>query len=371
MKANFWQGKRVLVTGHTGFKGSWLSLWLSALGAEVYGYALEPPTTPNLFTVAGVDGRVIDQRGDLADSAALRSAVERARPQVVFHLAAQSLVREGYRSPVETFETNALGTARLLEALRGSDAAGSAGAVSALRAIVVVTTDKCYRNREWDWGYRESDQLGGRDPYAASKACAELICDAYRASFFSREADSTGEGSPRLATARAGNVLGGGDWAQARLVPDVIQALGESRPVEIRSPLAIRPWQHVLEPLSGYLTLARQLCAAEGAAFAEGWNFGPDENGAQTVAWVVEKLHALWPGAPAWIADTGHHPHEASYLKLDSSRARSRLGWRPLLSLEEALEWVIEWQRGYSAGDDVGRLTLAQIERYSGLLDER
>ncbi len=358
MDTAFWQDKRVLVTGHTGFKGSWLSLWLQSLGAEVYGYALQPPTTPNLFTAAGVAQGVVDLRGDLANIEQLEAAVERSRPQVVFHLAAQSLVRRGYRFPLETFETNALGTARLLEALRPC---------AELEAIVVVTTDKCYENREWDWGYRESDELGGRDPYAASKACAELICAAYRASFFNPQE----AGSPRLATARAGNVLGGGDWGEDRLLPDLLLALQEARAVELRSPLAVRPWQHVLEPLSGYLTLGQQLCGTAGASLATSWNFGPDEDGARTVEWVVEKLHSLWPGAPTWVADSAPHPHEAGYLKLDSSRARSRLGWRPRLALDQALEWVVEWHRLHAVGGDVRQLSLAQIERYSGLLDER
>ncbi len=356
MDTTFWRSKRVLVTGHTGFKGSWLCLWLRSLGAEVHGYALEPPTTPNLFSAAAVAGDLVDQRGDLADADALARAVERSRPEIVFHLAAQSLVRHGYRFPLETFETNALGTARLLDALRGGDG---------LRAVVVVTTDKCYRNREWDWGYRENDELGGRDPYAASKACAELICEAYRASFFS----APGADSPRLATARAGNVIGGGDWGQDRLVPDVLNALHEERAVEIRSPVAIRPWQHVLEPLGGYLTLARQLCGAAGEELGAGWNFGPDEQSARSVDWVVKKLHSLWPGARPWVADGGDHPHEAGYLKLDSSRARARLGWRGCLSLEQALEWTVEWHRLFTQVEtqesDLRQLCFDQIQRYT------
>lgn len=354
--SSFWRGKRVLITGHTGFKGGWLAVWLRRLGAEVAGYALPPEGDPNLFAAARVGEGIVHVEGDLRDAARLGSAFADQRPEVVFHLAAQSLVRRGYRDPAGTFEVNALGTVRLLEAVRERPE---------VRSVVVVTTDKCYDNREWEWPYRESDALGGRDPYAASKACAELVTAAYRASFL----PGAGERPVAVATARAGNVIGGGDWAEDRLVPDLLAAFAAGRPARIRSPEAVRPWQHVLEPLSGYLLLAERLWHGECAG---AWNFGPDERDARPVAWVADRLCAAWGGGASWERDAEPGPHEAHLLRLDASRARARLGWAPRLRLAEALDWVVEWHRawhrsGGGDGGDVRATTEAQIERYEAL----
>lgn len=351
--ASFWRGKRVLVTGHTGFKGGWLAVWLRRLGAEVAGYALPPPTEPNLYEAARVGEGIAHVEGDLRDAERLGAAFAAHRPEVVFHLAAQALVRRGYRDPVETFDTNVLGTVRLLEAVR---------ARPEVRAVVAVTSDKCYHNREWEWGYREGDRLGGRDPYAASKACAELVADAYRASFLPGD----GGRAVALATARAGNVIGGGDWGEDRLVPDVLTALAAGRRPRIRSPRAVRPWQHVLEPLAGYLRLAERLWE-DGDAFASGWNFGPAEDDAREVAWLVDRLCAAWGGEAGWKRDPESGPHEATHLRLDPARARARLGWSPRLPLATALDWVVEWHRAHAAGGDVRALTEAQISRYEAL----
>jgi CDP-glucose 4,6-dehydratase len=353
--SSFWQGKRVLVTGHTGFKGGWLAIWLRRMGAEVAGYALPPEGDPNLFAAARVGEGIAHVEGDLRDGERLAAAFAAHRPEVVFHLAAQSLVRRGYREPVETFDVNVLGTARLLEAVRGCPDT---------RAVVVVTTDKCYDNREWEWGYRETDALGGRDPYAASKACAELVTSAYRASYLPGDGDR----AVAVATARAGNVIGGGDWAEDRLVPDLLAAFAAGRPALVRSPDAVRPWQHVLDPLAGYLALAERLWTG-GAGFAEGWNFGPDERDARPVAWVADRLAAAWGGGASWERDPQPGPHEATWLRLDASRARERLGWRPRLALGEALDWVVEWHRAWhrsrgAAGADARAATEEQIERY-------
>ena len=347
----FWAGKRVLLTGHTGFKGSWLALWLQQLGAQVTGYALAPPTVPSLFALARI-GELIDSHlGDVRDGATLAEVVAAARPEIVLHLAAQPLVRESYRLPQETYATNVMGTVHLLEAVRRCDS---------VRAVVNVTTDKCYDNREWCWGYRENEPLGGFDPYSSSKACAELVSAAYRTSFFSAAGAQSGVA---LATARAGNVIGGGDWAGDRLVPDCLRALLADAPVRIRNPHAIRPWQHVLEPLSGYLLLARRLYEA-GAEFAEAWNFGPAETDARPVAWIVERLCGLWGESAGWQLDPGEHPHEANYLKLDCSKARTRLGWSPAWNLGEALEAIVAWTRAYKDGADLRAFTLSQIETY-------
>lgn len=353
MNLGFWSGRRVLVTGHTGFKGSWLSIWLNSLGAEVTGYALEP-ATPSLFEIAKVAGRVNSVIGDVRDLAALQACVKRARPEVVIHMAAQALVQQSYLSPVETYETNVLGTVNLLEALRGE---------TGLRAVVVVTTDKVYENREWHWGYRESDTLGGRDPYASSKACAELVTAAFRNSFFATTGQKIG-----ISTARAGNVIGGGDWALDRLVPDAMAGFANQKPVILRNPSAIRPWQHVMEPLAGYLTLAERLYE-DPAGFSEAWNFGPDDADARPVSSVVAQLAELWGSDAGWKSAPDAGGHEAQYLKLDCSKARARLGWSPRLHLDAALEWVAEWYQAHSAGLDVAALTLEQIQRYEDLLE--
>jgi CDP-glucose 4,6-dehydratase len=341
-----WQNRRVLVTGHTGFKGGWLSLWLAARGARVYGLSLDPPTTPSFHAACNVAGHMAaDRRGDVRDPAALEACLTAARPEVVFHLAAQPLVRHSYREPLETFDANVMGTARLLEAARRCDA---------VRAVVVVTTDKVYDNREWDWAYRETEPLGGADPYSASKACAELVCESYRRSFLAA-------GGIRLATARAGNVIGGGDWAADRLVPDFLRAVAAGEPLAIRAPRSVRPWQHVLEPLAGYLLLAERLLESD--RFAEAWNFGPSEDDARQVGDVVDELCRLVPGA-RWHRDGADHPHEAGMLRLDSTKARQQLGWRPRWGLEEALARTIDWHRAWQGGADMAAVSLAQIEAF-------
>jgi CDP-glucose 4,6-dehydratase len=348
MNAQFWHGKRVFITGHTGFKGGWLSLWLQSLGAHVSGYALNAPTEPQLFGVARINqGMAAHTVADIRDAAALTCAMQAAQPEIVFHLAAQPLVRYSYSAPVETYAVNVMGTVNLLEAVR---------VTPGVRAVVNVTTDKCYENREWAWGYRENEALGGHDPYSSSKACSELVTAAYRASFL----DAAGVA---LASARAGNVIGGGDWAADRLLPDFLRALDAGATLHIRSPNAIRPWQHVLEPLSGYLLLAERLFT-EQAAFAEGWNFGPADEDARPVQWIVERLVSATPDA-RWTCDAARQPHEASHLKLDSSKARARLAWQPRWRLATALDKTLTWHAAWRRGEDMRALTLAQIADYT------
>jgi len=350
MTSGFWRDKRVFVTGHTGFKGSWLSLWLHALGARVSGYALSPPTDPSLFELARVE-ELLDEHevADVRNFAALQAALRRVRPEIVIHMAAQPLVRDSYRIPVETYATNVMGTVHLLEAVRNADS---------VKAIVNVTTDKCYENREWAWGYRENEAMGGYDPYSSSKACSELVTAAYRRSFF-----EDGEGGVKLASARAGNVIGGGDWANDRLVPDILRALLAEQPVRIRNPHAIRPWQHVLEPLSGYLTLAQRL-VEDGDAFAGAWNFGPHDQDARPVEWIVANMCRRWGQKAGYEIDAGDHPHEAHFLKLDCSLAQSRLGWRPRWDLDTALETIVDWTRSYRDRADIRQLCFDQIKRF-------
>jgi len=348
MNPAFWSGKRVFVTGHTGFKGSWLCLWLQSLGAEVSGFALPPPTQPSLFEQARVGAGMRSILGDIRELATLQHAMQVARPEIVIHMAAQSLVRYSYQNPVETYATNVMGTVHLLESVRHTPE---------VRAVLNITSDKCYENREWVWGYREHEPMGGHDPYSSSKGCSELVTAAYRNSFFNTP------GTAALATARAGNVIGGGDWAQDRLIPDVLRAFEQGQPVRIRNPHAIRPWQHVLEPLSGYLALAERLYES-GPAFAEGWNFGPHDDEAQAVDWIVQQLASMWGPDAHWKVAEGTHPHEASRLKLDISKARSRLGWRPKLNLEQALQLTLVWARQRQAGSDMHHFTLAQIVAY-------
>ena len=349
MNASFWRGKRVFLTGHTGFKGSWISLWLQSLGAELTGFALAPPTHPSLFEEAKVADGMTSILGDVRDLAALQASLHKAQPEIVIHMAAQPLVRYSYQNPVETYAVNVMGTVHLLEAVRHTPS---------VKAVVNVTTDKCYENKEWHWGYREDEPMGGFDPYSNSKGCSELVTRAYRQSFF-----QTGTSKVALASARAGNVIGGGDWALDRLIPDTVTAFEQGKPVVIRNPHAIRPWQHVLEPLCGYLTLAEHLYI-NGTSCAEAWNFGPNEIDAKPVGWIVENLAALWGADAQWQIDSGDHPHEAHYLKLDISKARSRLDWHPKLHLIEALKLIVQWQRQRQSGAPIRQFTLDQINSY-------
>ena len=355
MNPGFWNGRRVLLTGHTGFKGSWLSLWLQSMGAHVVGYALAPPTHPSLFEVAKVGQGMTSVIGDIRDLAKLQALFAEHSPEVVIHMAAQPLVRYSYQNPVETYSTNVMGTVHLLEAVRNTPG---------VKAVVNITTDKCYENREWIWGYRENEPMGGYDPYSNSKGCAELVSAAYRSAFFN--ANSYAQHGVATATVRAGNVIGGGDWAQDRLIPDILSAFEQGRKADIRNPHAIRPWQHVMEPLRGYLTLAEQLFE-HGPSFGEGWNFGPNDEDAKPVGWIVEQMAAMWGLDARWQIDTGNHPHEAHYLKLDISKARNRLDWHPALRLKDALALIIDWSKQRAAGANMRQLTLAQLQAYQVL----
>ncbi|EGD60715.1 NAD-dependent epimerase/dehydratase [Novosphingobium nitrogenifigens DSM 19370] len=344
----------MLVTGHTGFKGSWLSLWLHALGAEVTGLALPPPTDPSLFAAARLDELIDSVEGDVRDRDTVSAVVERCRPEIVFHLAAQPLVRLSYVEPVETYDTNVMGTVHVLDAVRRTP--GVAG-------VICVTSDKCYENREWDWPYRESDPMGGYDPYSSSKGCAELVVSAWRRSFFHKD-------GPGLASVRAGNVIGGGDWAEDRLVPDLVRAFERGEAPVIRSPASVRPWQHVLEALGGYMMIAQRLLDGE-RRFADAWNFGPVDEDARPVRWIVDRMRAGWQdGVPSEVLDGGPRPHEAGLLRLDSSRARSMLGWRPSLRLDEAIAWIVDWHKRVGAGEDPRAVSLEQIAHYTALASE-
>jgi CDP-glucose 4,6-dehydratase len=347
----FWKNRRVLLTGHTGFKGAWLALWLQELGAEVTGFALpEPPTRPSMYEVARVGEGMRSIAGDVRDPSSLSSAVAAARPEVVVHMAAQSLVLRSYRDPVDTYGTNVMGTVNLLEAVRAHDG---------VRAAVVVTSDKCYENRETHRAYAEADPMGGRDPYSSSKGCAELVTTAYRNSFFGSS------DAPAVASARAGNVVGGGDFSEDRLVPDLMRAFLERRAARVRRPDAVRPWQHVLEPLRGYLLLCERL-VHEGAAFAEGWNFGPSDEDTVQVRTVVERLLRYWPGSSVELAADVGGPHEAGLLRLDCSKARLRLGWEPRWDLDRCLKETAAWFKAMQSGDDLRSLSLGQLRDYTG-----
>jgi CDP-glucose 4,6-dehydratase len=351
--STFWQDRRVLVTGHTGFKGGWLSLWLQRLGAQVTGYALAPATQPNLFESAGVASGMQSCVGDIRDFDRLAEVAKVADPEVVFHLAAQSLVRVSYQRPLETYATNVMGTATLLEVARQ---------LPSLRAVVVVTSDKCYDNRDWPWGYREDDVLGGRDPYSSSKACAELVTAAYRHSFIGPLGERADIG---LATARAGNVIGGGDWSPDRLVPDMARAFAHAAPVVVRHPQSVRPWQHVLEPLQGYMILAERL-ASDPVAYAGAWNFGPGDEDAWSVEKVVACAARLWGGDARWTTEPRDDaPHEAAQLRLDSSKARQALGWEPGWPIREALERTVRWYQAHARDDDMRARSLEQIAAFS------
>lgn len=349
VNAAFWAGRRVLLTGHTGFKGGWLALWLQELGAQVHGYALPASTEPSLWQVAQLQALMPGTFADVRDAQRLADVVADFAPEVVLHLVAQPLVRESYRAPAETYATNVMGTVNLLEALRRC---------VSVRAVLVVTSDKCYENREWLWPYRESDGLGGHDPYSSSKACVELLCASWRESFLR-------ESGIALATARAGNVIGGGDWSADRLLPDILRAWQAEQSLTLRYPRAVRPWQHVLEPLHGYLCLAQAL-VEQGEAVASAWNFGPDNEGLVSVGELVERLAQRWPGEARWTVEASGQPHEAGLLALDSSRARSRLGWRPRWNLQQAIERTLDWHQAWQAGEDMQTFSRAQIAAYQG-----
>jgi CDP-glucose 4,6-dehydratase len=345
---SFWKGKRVFLTGHTGFKGSWLSLWLESMGAVVKGYSLAPESDLNLFQIADVAENMESQYGDIRDLYEITASMQKFDPEILIHMAAQPLVRLSYKDPVHTYTTNVIGTVNVLEAARSC---------SNLKAIVSVTTDKCYENNEWEWGYRENDPMGGHDPYSSSKGCAELVTAAYRASFFNTSSSAS------LASARAGNVIGGGDWAEDRLIPDILRAFELRVPVVVRNPLATRPWQHVLEPLSGYLVLAQNLYI-DGEAFAEAWNFGPRDEDCKPVNWILDKMVNKWGDGASWRLDQNSNPHEAGYLKLDCSKAAIKLNWRPKWNLEYTLDTIITWHQQWLAGNKIQEQCLAEILNY-------
>jgi CDP-glucose 4,6-dehydratase len=348
INTEFWRNRRVLLTGHTGFKGAWLSLWLQSMGAEIQGISLAPSTKPSLFESARVDLEMRSSIGDIRDLDSIKSLVREFKPEVLFHLAAQPLVRASYADPVGTYSTNIMGTVNILEAARHCEA---------VRAIVNVTTDKCYENQEWIWGYRETEAMGGHDPYSSSKGCSELVSAAYRSSFFNR-------GTTLLATARAGNVIGGGDWAADRLIPDILRAFERDRPAVLRNPSATRPWQHVLEPLAGYLELAEKLYSGFGP-WDEAWNFGPAADDVREVGWIADYLALKWGRSSSWRADDSAQPHEAKLLRLDITKATTLLDWRPQWTLSEALDKIVEWHAAWLNGNDARRLCLDQIKEFS------
>lgn len=357
MNQHFWSGKKVFLTGHTGFKGSWLSLWLQTLGAEVTGYSLPPPTTPSLYELAKVSDGMTSINGDVRHLDALTKALQDSCASVVIHLAAQSLVRESYFDPVNTYTTNVVGTVNLLEAVRNCPS---------VKVVLNITTDKCYENKERLKGYTEDEPLGGFDPYSNSKACSELITAAYRSSFFNA-ANINNPTYVAIASARAGNVIGGGDWAKARLIPDILQAFTERKSVSIRYPNSVRPWQHVLEPLHGYLTLAQKLFE-HGHAFSEAWNFGPNDDDAKSVSWIVERMSQLWGEGAKWHVQEGEQPHEAGLLRLDTSKAKNRLDWSPALKLEESLKLIIDWHQRFQQGFNTRQICIDQISQFQARL---
>ena len=354
MKSEFWQNKRVFITGHTGFKGSWLSLWLHKLGANVHGYALPPSTEPSLYELANIDSLVESTLNDTRDREALAAALSKAKPDIVFHLAAQPLVKLSYLDPLTTLESNIMGAANLLEGVRQCPS---------VQAVVVITSDKCYVNREWQWGYRENEALGGHDPYSASKACVEILSQSWQQSFFNSESSKCA-----VATARAGNVIGGGDWSKDRLIPDVLASINRNESVVLRSPDAVRPWQHVLEPLAGYLLLAEKL-AEEGHQWAEAWNFGPNDADNQTVKWVVERLLEHGGQNSGWELESEQQPHEAQLLKLDSSKARQVLGWNNAWTLDACIKEIAMWNRHWQEGSDMQQTSDATIDRYIAAME--
>ena len=347
MSSDFWSGKKVFISGHTGFKGSWLSLWLHSLGSQITGYALAPSTEPNLFSVLGIEKSIIDHRDDVRDLSSLKSVIKSSEPEIIIHMAAQSLVRESYKDPVGTYATNVIGTVNLLEAAR------SCGSV---RVILVVTSDKCYENREIDYEYRETDPLGGHDAYSSSKGCAELVTSAFRRSFYDASTLIA------VASARAGNVIGGGDWSSNRIIPDAIRSFSSDQKLLVRSPDAIRPWQHVLEPLSGYMTLCEKMWD-QPLKFSDGWNFGPLESISE-VEKIMDRVSDLWGENAEWERSIVDQPYEATLLKLDIAKAKNKLGWAPKWDLDTALEKTVSWYKSYYNGENVGEMSLKQIEEY-------
>ncbi len=353
MNPEFWSGKKVFITGHTGFKGSWMSLWLQEKGALLKGFSLAPNTEPSLFKVASVEDGMESEIGDIRNLESLKKSLGDFAPDIVIHMAAQPIVRLSYKNPVETYSTNVMGTINLLESIRLSNS---------IKAVINVTTDKCYENKEWVWSYRENEPMGGYDPYSSSKGCSELITSAYRQSFFGSKSEV------ELASARAGNVIGGGDWSEDRLIPDVLRAFNKKKPVVIRNPDAIRPWQHVMEPISGYLILAEKLFS-EGSEYAEAWNFGPKDEDVKSVGEVVDYLVKKWPSAASWNVDQNEQPHEAQLLNLDISKAKINLDWTPKWNLNTALDYVLEWQESWLEGLDMRSVTLSQITDYEKAME--
>lgn len=345
---SFWKGKRVFLTGHTGFKGGWLAIWLHQMGAVVKGFALEPNTNPSLFEVAKVYELLDGQIGDIRDLSTIKKSMVDFNPEILIHMAAQPLVRLSYKEPVNTYMTNVMGTVNVLESARSCEN---------LKAIISVTTDKCYENKEWAWGYRENEPMGGHDPYSSSKGCAELVTAAYRSSFFNTNHTAN------LASARAGNVIGGGDWAEDRLIPDVLKAFDQGKPVVIRNPLSTRPWQHVLEPLSGYLVLAENLYL-KGSEIAEAWNFGPNDNDCKNVKWILDKMVSIWGENASWELDQNPQPHEARFLKLDCSKAKTFLKWQPKWNIDKVIQSIYEWDKAFKNGADMQKICIQEIKNY-------
>lgn len=346
----FWQGKKVLVTGHTGFKGTWICHWLNELGAEVSGFALPPSTVPSIFKLTNLEDKIDSHIGDITDRDAIEKVLVSVQPEIVIHMAAQPLVIDSYDDPVGTYMTNVIGTAHVFEAIRRA---------KSVKAVVNVTTDKCYENKEWNWGYRENEAMGGFDPYSSSKGCSELLTASYRQSFFNNE-------NIKLASGRAGNVIGGGDWSENRLVPDLVSSISKNDTAIIRNPNSIRPWQHVLEPIYGYLKLAEKLHGENGEAFLGGWNFGPHDSGAQPVSWIADRLCKKWGDGADWKLDNPDDVplHEAKYLKLDCSKARAELGWEPKLDLETTIDWIVDWHKTFESNGDIEAKTIEQIQRF-------
>lgn len=348
----FYNGKKILITGHTGFKGSWLCLLLNELGAKVVGYALQPPTSPSLFEEAKIENNIISYIGDIRNLEFLTEVLQKEQPEIVIHMAAQPLVRDSYKIPVETYEINVMGTVHILEACRNT---------SSVKSIVNVTTDKSYENKEWHWGYRENEPMGGYDPYSNSKGCSELVTSAYRNSYFNpKDYNTHGVG---IASARAGNVIGGGDWANDRLIPDFIRAITNNETLHIRSPYAIRPWQHVLEPLTGYISLAMELYE-DGPKYASGWNFGPEDSDAKNVEWITETICNIWGNNATYEIDKSPQPHEANYLKLDTSKAKAELNWFPKWTIKTALQSIVDWNKAWINGSNMKEVTVQQIYKY-------